>query len=139
MFLRAAVYLVVTGAAIAAQNLGREDEGAIRKVIAAYVDAQNKHDAAAAARLFAAASPDRESIAKSIANEPRVWTEKTPVSPNVKAIRFIHTDVALADVTLSWYTSAMGAVSSDRIFLLVKESGEWKITVYRRMCQNPLP
>ncbi len=139
MFLRTAAYLCVTGISMAAQNVSPEGDAGIRKVIASFVEAQNKHDAAAAARLFTAGSPDREPAAKSIADEPRGWTEKTPISPSVRAVRTVRADVAMADVTLRWYTSARGAATSDRMFLLVKENGDWRISAYRRMCRDALP
>lgn len=136
MHLRISVTLLFFGLNALAQPLSSTDELALRKLISSYADAHNKHDAAAASRLFTRDSQDRQSVVKSISEEPRVWTEKTAVFYQVKSIRSIHSDVALADVTLSWFQSGTGAGNSERMMVAVRENGVWKISTDRRICQD---
>jgi hypothetical protein len=136
MHLRTAVYVLLFGLNALAQALNPGDEAGIRKLIASFADAHNKHDVAAASSLFTHSSPDREPTVKSIADEPRVWTEKTAISYQIKSVQAVHSDVALADVTLSWYQSSMGPSSSERMFVMVRENGNWKISAYRRFCRT---
>lgn len=119
----------------AAQALNISDESAIRKLIATFEEAHHKHDIAVISSLFAHGSLDRDPTVKAIADEPRVWTEKTAVSYQTKMILAVHADVALADVTLTWYQSSMGRQASERTFVVVRENGNWKISAYRGSCK----
>jgi len=135
MPIRNAPCLLLFALNAAAQALNPSDEAAIRKLISNFEQAHHKHDAAAVSSLFARGSPDRDRAVKSIADEPRVWTEKTAVSYQIKSMRAVHADVALADVTLSWNQSSMGLQTSERTFVVVRENGTWKIAAYRRFCK----
>lgn len=119
---------------LTAAELPAADDAAIRKLIANFGEAENKHDGKAIANLFLADSPDRESISKLIASEGGVWTEKSPKAFAVDAIRTVKPDVVLVDTTARWYQSIMHATSQQSI-LLVKDRGEWKISAYRRTCK----
>jgi ketosteroid isomerase-like protein len=126
---RAAV-LIFAIRLLAQAEIPTADDAAIRKVIANFADAENKHDGKAIANLFLPDSPDREPISKQIASEGGVWTEKGPKRIDVDGIRFVKPDVALVDTTAKWYQSIMHA-SSRQMLILVKDHGEWKISVYR--------
>ncbi len=112
------------------------DDAAARKVIAAYADAENKRDAKAMSALFTRDSPDREAAAQRAAAEPGFWTEKTRPTYRVNAVRALTADVAVVDVTARWYQSNLGG-SSQWLFVLVKEKGEWKISAHRQVCVAP--
>lgn len=120
-----------------AQNAARLDDAAVRKVIAAYADAENKRDAKAMSALFTRDSPDREAAAKRAAAEPGFWTEKTRPMYRVNAVRALTADVAVLEVTGRWYQSNSFGGSSQWLFVLVKEKGEWKISTDRQVCVAP--
>ncbi|MGI8743753.1 MAG: hypothetical protein ACR2NN_14485 [Bryobacteraceae bacterium] len=131
---RAAICVLTIGLLMAA-DVAPGDGAAIRKLISAFEEGENKHDGQAIARLFLSDSPDREPVAKRIASEGGVWTEKSPMRFRVDGIRAIHDDVALVDTTATWYQSGLIRGSSQQMLVLVKDHGEWKISAYRRTCK----
>jgi len=110
------------------------DEGAVRAVVAAYVDAREKRDAAAIGALFTADADQvnsagewrrgRDGIVKGTLDS----SQRNPASRRItlKAIRFPSANVAVADGDyeigdrLMWTT-----------FTMVRQPEGWKITAIR--------
>lgn len=123
-------------ARLVAAQVPPADDAAIRKLIAAFAVAENKHDAKAIAALFASDSPDREPVSKQIASEGHVWTEKSPISIHVDALRLLDPKIALVDTTSTWYQAVMHA-SAQHFWVLRKVGDDWKIEQYRRVFATP--
>ncbi len=140
-----------TGDAQSQRN--REDEEAIRKVIAGTTDAFNQHDARAFANFY---TPDAElvtvrgermkgaaeierGLAAIFATRAKVVTLRTLQT----TVRFIRPDVAVAHVTneLSGLASPEGeqlpAHRELSIRVLVKERGRWLVTAFHNTIVRP--
>lgn len=114
-----------------AAELPSADDAAIRTLISAFEQAENKHDGKAIASLFVQDSPDRDPVSKRIVAEGGAWTERSPVRYKIDALRTVHPDTALVDTTATWYQSGLLHGSSQQTMVLVKDHGEWKISAYR--------
>ncbi len=156
LFIRMAFILTLTGLAsvCVAQGLGsHDDEIAIQKAIGEMTDGFNKHDAAAATRMY---KPDADfvsvrgevGIGRDAAENGlrRIFETRAKAAmlrtEDVK-IRFIRADVALAHVT----NELSGLVSPDgqtlpahrelslRVF--VKDEGVWRVASFHNTILSP--
>jgi uncharacterized protein (TIGR02246 family) len=134
----------VTGNAQSPTN--REDEKAIKNVIAGTTEAFNKHDAKAFARFY---TPDAElvtvrgermkgadEIEKGLATIFATRATAATLKTLDVSIRFIKPDVAVAHVTneMSGVVNAGGQEMSPHrelsIRVLVKDKGTWRVTTF---------
>lgn len=125
------------------------DEAAIRRVIAAYVDAWNANDMDAWGRLFTddADYVNRnggwwKSNADNVAGHRRIHDSlrrmRAPMdfAATVESIELLAPDIALVHVTTRWpgisHAPGRGAVASDGIItaVLVKRDGRWLIRAF---------
>ena len=134
----------VTGNAQSPTN--REDEEAIKKVIAGTTEAFNKHDAKTFARFYTSDAElvtvrgermkGMEEIEKGLAAIFATRATAATLKPLDVSIRFIKPDVAVAHVTneMSGVINAEGKkMPSHRelsIRVLVKKSGTWRVTAF---------
>ena len=150
-----AISLAVSGImTVIAQSVGsREDEEAIRKIIAEMTEGFNKHDAKAATRMY---TPDADLVTvrgevmkgaaemeKGLAAIFATRAKEATLQTLDVTIRFIRPDVAIAQVT----NELSGLVSPDgqklpahrelsmRIF--VKDGGTWRITAFHNTMVRP--
>jgi uncharacterized protein (TIGR02246 family) len=140
------VFAAADGAAQTTSSGARDDEDAIRAVMAATTDAFSRHDAKAWAKFC---TPDAQLVTvrgesmKGIAEiEQGLTTIFQTRGRNVTlktvevAVRFIRPDVALAHVTneLSGLASPQGQTLPPHqelsIRVLVKDQGVWRITAF---------
>ncbi len=141
-----AVVLVVVTLAGAAPTRAQEGaaraagEAAVRAVVARYVAARKARDAAAIAALFTADADQyttagewrrgRDAIvggtARSSAQNPGERAVR------VEAVRFLSSDVAIADGPYE-IDAAAGVRRMWTSLVLVREGGEWKIAAIRNM------
>ncbi len=141
----------VTCAAQSASN--REDEEAIRKVIAGTTEAFNQHDAKAFTRFY---TPDAELVAvrgermrgaaeieKGLASIFETRARAVTLKTLDVTVRFVRPDVAVAHVTneLSGLAGGGGeqlpAHRELSVRVLVKEQGKWLVTAFHNTIVRP--
>lgn len=139
---------------VMAQSAGsRDDEEAIRQIIAAMTEGFNKHDAKAATRMYTSDADlvtVRGEVMKGAAEMEKglaaifaARAKEARLHILDVAIRFIRPDVAIAQVT----TALSGLVSPDgqqlpahrelsmRVF--VKDGGTWRVTAFHNTMVRP--
>jgi uncharacterized protein (TIGR02246 family) len=123
---------------------GADDE-AVRAVVKRYVDAREARDPKAVAALFTADADQLVSSGEWRLGRDNVVTGSLASSTvtggtrriEVERVRFVATEVALADGRYS----ITGAEAGDRrmwsTFVMVKEAGGWRIAAIRNMLPAP--
>ena len=136
------IALMLTTAAPAAQSGTTEEEAAVRAVVARYVEARGRTDAAAIAALFTE-DADQLTSAGEWRRGRAALVQGTLASSKanagartiaIKTVRFPTRDVAVAD---GEYTiGATGTAAERRMwtsFVMVRRGGAWQISAIRNM------
>ena len=125
----------------------RNDEDAVRGLIAAFAEGWNAQDGAACARPFAEDADftnimglkahGRETIGGGHAEILATVFRGTKMTAQVEGVRFLRPDVAVVDATLGLAgpdgTPFPVAKSSSAGYVATKENGVWSIAVFRNM------
>ncbi len=123
-------------------SAGRNDEAAIRQIVSQYVDARERIDPQAVEQLFTDDADQlvssgewrkgREAVVKGTMASSRNTGGKRTIT--VESVRFVTSDVAIADGRYELSGLAGGATRSMWTTLVLKRSGkEWRITAIRNM------
>jgi uncharacterized protein (TIGR02246 family) len=133
--------------------MAHEDEEAIRKIVAEMTDGFNRHDANAAARMYAAdadfvtvrgdAAAGSEEIERKLAAIFDTRAKAAVLTTLEVRVRFIRPDVALVHVAneLSGLVSAEGeklpAHRELSIRVFAKDGGTWRVAAFHNTIQRP--
>jgi uncharacterized protein (TIGR02246 family) len=148
------IALVAPGMA-AQKKASATDQEAIKKVVADYTEAWNKHDARALSMYYAedgdlvsatgSMSKGRAEIEKAVARDFSTRSKGGKRTTTVQSVRFIKPGVALADVTFETVGSP-GAEGKEvsptkgySSLVMTKKDGRWWITAQREMQLEQLP
>ncbi|MGE0883697.1 MAG: SgcJ/EcaC family oxidoreductase [Blastocatellales bacterium] len=123
-------------------SAGRNDEAAIRQIVSQYVDARERIDPQAVEQLFTDDADQlvssgewrkgREAVVKGTMASSRNTGGKRTIT--VESVRFVTSDVAIADGRYELSGLAGGATRSMWTTLVLKRSDkEWRITAIRNM------
>lgn len=118
------------------------DEAAIRAVVAKYMDARERIDPKAVEPLFTEDADQlvssgewrkgREAVVKGSMASSTITGGKRTIT--VESVRFVTSDVAIADGRYELTNAASGASRSMWTTIILKRSGkEWRITAIRNM------
>jgi hypothetical protein len=117
-------------------SCGWADEGVDRQAIGQLIAAFNSHSKPPS-DLFTADAPDNERIAWSDHENP--LSEVTPPNIMIRSVRFITSEVALADCTNTQYGSLIIAQNTPVLLVMKKDGAQWRIASLRVLGANPLP
>jgi uncharacterized protein (TIGR02246 family) len=136
--------LVVAPGVYAQAPAPAADERAVKALIQKYVDARDARDTKAIEALFTADADQYTTAGEWRRGRPMVvagTAESTKQNPgdrsiDVKAIRFITPDVAIAD---GYYNIVGSPVQRWTTMLLEREGGVWRISAIRNMVPTAQP
>jgi len=144
------VFLIVVFVVLsstAAQVGVRDDEGAVRKVVADYADSWNKHDMQAFSRVFTddvdyvnIAGRHWKGVQENVAEHAALFQNRLKnvvQTPTSVQIRFVTPDVALVHTT--WDATGWSRLNGEPVpvlkeittMVVVKSKGKWLISAFQ--------
>ncbi len=125
-----------------------EDEAAIRRVVAEFADAWNRHDPAALVRDFSEDldhvsvrgrwQQDRAELEQTYtSNHAGIWKD-VAYHPVVEKIRFLRPDVAVA-IVQGTFRSASATDTARATWIMSKEDGRWLCRAFHQTYLQDVP
>jgi uncharacterized protein (TIGR02246 family) len=140
--LATAVVLLVPGMA-AQKTASTTDQEAIKKVVAEYTEAWNKHDGRALSMFYAqdgdlvsatgSKSKGRVEIEKAVARDFSSRSQAGKRTATIQSVRVIKPGVALADVAFETVGAPGAEGKGYSTLIMTKQDGRWWIAAQREM------